>query len=229
MAEFLQACLVFPTVIFSLLLSLTLLYWLSVCLGALDIDLFDIDTDLGGADPEFDVDTDTDTHGLFADLLARLDLTEIPLTVSLSLFSLLGWLISFVAVDLLGGVATTLVLGAALWVGASAISLLLTSRVAQLLKPAFRTHYAPSNRGFVGKVCEITTLKVDERYGQAQLDDGGAGLLIQVRSSDAAQLTRGSSALIFDYDTEQQIFHVKPLEATEPSRTIESDALPETT
>ena len=47
---------------------------------------------------------------------------------------------------------------------------------------------------------------------QSEIADGGAGLLIQVRSSNAAELRKRSRALIFDYDRDREVFHVKPLE-----------------
>ena len=43
-------------------------------------------------------------------------------------------------------------------------------------------------------------LRVDDHYGQAEVDDGAAGLIIQVRSASASQLVRDTEALIYDYD-----------------------------
>lgn len=229
MSPIIDASLAFPTVIFSLFLVVVLLYWVLVVLGTVDMDMFDFDfdgdfggdlggdlgADLGdaGADLDGDVDADGDAHGhgTFADILARLDLTEIPLTVSLSLFFLLAWLVCVSAVQVFGAPVTALGIGAALAAGAMVISLLATSRVAVVLKPLFRTFYAPKHKSLLGKTCRITTLKVTDSYGQAEVADGGAGLLIQVRSSNAEELERGSEALIFDYDAENEIFSVKPL------------------
>jgi hypothetical protein len=210
MEEFFQACLAFPTVAFSLLLGLVLVYWLFVMVGALDIDMFDIDADL---DADVDADLEGDAEGgVFADILSRLDLTDIPLTVSTSLFAFFGWLSSYVAVELMGEVATGLVLGATLFCAAAIFSLLITSRFGRLLKPMFRTQPAPSRRSLIGRICEITTLQVDDSYGQAEIHDGAAGLLIQVRSSDAGRLQRGSRALVFGYDADNEVFQIKPLE-----------------
>jgi len=232
MHEFFQACLAFPTVVFSLFLGVALIYWLFVFAGALDLEMLDLGGDAGGeldlgGDVEMDVDADADasgdggdadgaSRGVFADLLYRLDLTEVPLTVSLSLFLLLAWTLCFVAVQTIGPIATTLVWGASVGTASALVSLALTSRFALLLRPMFRTHYAPLRRSLVGQVCEITTLRVDDRYGQAEVADGGAGLLIQVRSSNAERLGRGSRALIFDYDSSREIFQVKPLDDAAP-------------
>lgn len=216
MESIIGASLVFPTVLYSLLLSVVLVYWLFVMLGALDMDVFDVDADMGGdfdADVDADVDADADghSHGTFADLLARLDLTEIPLTVSVSLFTLLSWLLCVVAIQLIGPVATTLIAGTSLAIGAAVIALLATSRFALLLKPMFRTHYAPRRSSLIGQTCRITTLSVTDKHGQAEVGDGGAGLVIQVRSSHSSELNQGSEALIFNYDAKTEIFSVKPL------------------
>lgn len=212
LAEFLQACLQFPVVVFSLLLGLVLIYWGAVLIGAVDLDAIDI-----GIDTDLDVDVDVDgaEAGVFADILTRLDLTDVPLTVSLSIFTLLAWLLSFVSVQTVGPDATGLVPGSVVAVVASAIAVFITSRFGQVLKPMFRTHYAPSRRSFIGQVCEVTTLHVDDKYGQAEVEDGGAGLIIQVRSSSAEQLGKGSEALIYEYDAENEIFHVKPMPASD--------------
>jgi hypothetical protein len=112
----------------------------------------------------------------------------------------------------MGEVATGLVLGATLFCAAAIFSLLITSRFGRLLKPMFRTQPAPSRRSLIGRICEITTLQVDDSYGQAEIHDGAAGLLIQVRSSDAGRLQRGSRALVFGYDADNEVFQIKPLE-----------------
>jgi hypothetical protein len=163
------------------------------------------------ADVDADLEGDAE-GGVFADILSRLDLTDIPLTVSTSLFAFFGWLSSYVAVELMGEVATGLVLGATLFCAAAIFSLLITSRFGRLLKPMFRTQPAPSRRSLIGRICEITTLQVDDSYGQAEIHDGAAGLLIQVRSSDAGRLQRGSRALVFGYDADNEVFQIKPLE-----------------
>ena len=215
MGDFLAACLSFPTVVFSLFLCLALLYWLCVLAGALDLDVFDLDVDAGadlGVDGDVDVEAG-DSHGVFADILQRFDLTEIPLTVSASLFLLTAWLTSFTLVELGGAWTTAFVWGSVVAVASATASLFVTSRLARVLKPLFRTHVAPRRSSLIGQVCEITTLRVDDDYGQAEVQDGGAGLLIQVRSSNADQLSRGSAALIFDYDADREVFHVKPMEA----------------
>ena len=55
MKEFLNIILSFPTVGFTIFLGFVVVYWLFVLLGALDLDLFDLDADID-ADVDLDLD-----------------------------------------------------------------------------------------------------------------------------------------------------------------------------
>ena len=119
MQEFLQIALNFPTAFFSLLLIVVLAYWLFVLLGALDLDLFDVDADID-ADIDVDVDVDVDIDadvdvdadidadadvdagadgvGALASMLMALGWTGVPLTITVSIFIFLCWIMSFLGV-----------------------------------------------------------------------------------------------------------------------------------
>lgn len=197
MSEFLSAILAFPTVLFTIPLGVVLLYWLLVLLGALDLELFDF---LGDADADGDGD---------AGMLDVLGLGGVPATFALSVLVFLSWTLCFVASQALGvegglaGAAT-----AALSLGAA---LPLAGLVVRPLRRFFQMDRAVENRSLVGKVCTVTTLRVDERYGQAEIPDGGAGLLVQVRSSRPDNgLRRGDQAIVYEYRDE--VFWVSPLD-----------------
>ena len=66
--------------------------------------------------------------------------------------------------------------------------------------------------GRPGRTCRITTLRVDGTFGQAEIDDGGAGLVAQVRCLRSNRLTRDTQALVFDYDEAEGVYHVAPLD-----------------
>lgn len=68
MSELLAACLAFPTVIYSLLLSVVLIYWTFVILGALDINMLEVDADglLDGAGEGISGALDGAGHGVEA-------------------------------------------------------------------------------------------------------------------------------------------------------------------
>jgi Protein of unknown function (DUF1449) len=200
MNEFISAILTFPTVLFTILFGVVVLYWLSVLLGAADLDLLD----LGEA---VDLDGDGDPDGA-AGFLQTLGLGGVPLTLSLSLLILTSWVLCILGVEFVGRKSVWIST-----VAAAAAFLLAVPATALAVRPLrrfFVSHPATENRSLVGKICTIATLRVDGRYGQAEIEDGGAGLLVQVRSTNPG-LQRGDRAMIFDYKDE--VFLVAPLDA----------------
>lgn len=239
MSEFLAIAFGVPTIFFTVLLVLVVVYWITVLLGAVDLDLldgaFDLDIDIDAPDlevPDLEVgdvgdvanadldieagdpgDLDaSDSSGGLAGLIKMLGLSGVPLTISLSLLVLFGWILSYVVSDLMGGAAGWLsLLVAAISTGAA---LALTSLSIRPLRPVFRIQSAPGHRDLVGQVCIVTTGRVDTAFGQAEVaNPEGAPILVQVRCPDSDNgLGRGSKALIFDYDARRQVFLVSPLD-----------------
>jgi hypothetical protein len=226
----LTAILAFPTVIFTILLGVVILYWLFVLLGALDINLLGdadldghghTDIDVGGhghADVHLDghghhhghdhghSDADAEHPGGLAGLIQSLGLGGVPVTLMLSLLILAAWGFCLGALTLLGSAGWTTVAAPLI---ALVLAVPVTAAIIRPLRGFFVSLAAPQHRDLLGKVCTITTLRVDARYGQAEVEDGGAGLIVQVRSTDPGRLNRGDRALIFDYKDE--VFYVEPL------------------
>jgi hypothetical protein len=230
MSEFIDLSLQYPTALFSVLLAAVLIYWLFVIIGAVDIDALDFDFDFdldGDLDMDFDMDAEAGTgagrSGSFVDILARLNLSEVPFTVSLSLVVLCSWVLSMIAVDWLGPIASSLLVATGVALGCFVLSLGVTRQLIVPLKPIFAKNEAPEKRSLVGQTCVIKTLRVDDKYGQAEVDDGAAGFIIQVRSASASQLVKDTEALIYDYDGINDVFHVKPLYGAVPD--LETDSV----
>lgn len=223
MSEFLTAILAFPTVLFTIPLGAAVVYWLFVILGALDIDFLGhghLDLDAHGhADLHLDghghVDGQVhDGHDLgdgggVAGAIHALGLGGVPLTVMLSFLLLSAWVFCIGGMELIGPKAPAWQsMGVAL--ASLGLGVPVTSLLIRPLRRLFRTIAAPQHRDLLGRICTITTLRVDERYGQAEVEDGGAGLIVQVRCNEPGRLSRGDRAVIFDYKDE--IFHVGPLD-----------------
>lgn len=193
MSDFFTAILAFPTVLFTIPLGVVLLYWLLVLLGGLDLDLFD---DGDGGDP-----------GGTLDLLG---LGGVPATFALSVLVFVSWALCLLGTELLElrdvhpGVGTGVV---ALSV---ALSLPLAALVVKPLRRFFELDRAVEHGSLVGKVCTVKTLRVDERYGQAEIADGGAGLLVQVRAQPDLGLKQGDRAIVYEYRDE--LFWIAPLD-----------------
>ena len=195
----------FPTGIMTILLGVVLLYWLLVILGALDIDLFDFGADTPDAG---------DSGGMGMGLFSALGMAGVPVTVIVSLLVLWSWLFTALGSEVLKSLVTqglvrtllavlVLVLSAAVAVTLSALT----------IRPLARFFTGPEARrrsSLICQVCTVSTLRVDTGFGQAQFDDGGAGLLVQVRAQEGNGLGKGSKALIVSRDEAVQAYWVRP-------------------
>ncbi len=200
MSEFVDAILSFPTVIFTVALAVSLSFFaITTLLGA-------------GMDADFDFDADIDGD-LGASLLSSIGLAGVPIAVSATLISLFAWFASVVMTELLddGGdgivaVYAVIVIVLALIVGVVAAGV--------IGRPVGRAFNATQNRrrgDLLGRACTITTLKVTDSFGQAEVPDPDGGtLLVQVRSLKPTTLTAGDPALIFERDSDSDAYYVTP-------------------
>ena len=233
MNELVVASLQFPTVVFTIALGIVLVYWLFVLIGALDIDLFggDIDVDVSGAAKGIgdvltggakggaeafhadaggdaagggDADGDFDGGGLWH----LLGLGDVPVTISVSLITVLAWCGSLLAMHYVLGVTGWL--GLVVLVVAVMIALPIAALLIRPIAPVFAVKEGKSNADYVGHACTITTGRVDDSFGQATIEDGGTVLNISVRCDQPGKLARGDKALIIEFDRERQAYVVEP-------------------
>jgi hypothetical protein len=224
MTELLHAAAAFPTVLYTVMLGVALIYWVFVIVGALDLDLLggDADVDLGGGDgidgggDGFDVDGSEGGHGI-SGALSGLGLTKVPLTVALTVVLLGAWVTCLLSMRYLGIVLgdpiLTWVIGPAVFVGSLIPATLAAAVIVRPLAPVFDVKQAKTRSDYIGTTCEITTGRVDGDFGQANVEDGGTVLVIPVRCDKPdAKLGRGTRALIIDYDDERHAYVVEPYE-----------------
>lgn len=233
MIDLITASLAFPTVVFTLLLGVVALYWVFVILGALDLHMLDW---LHGATHSADAASGSGVEALhahghhffdgdFASVLDALGLRGVPLTIWLSAFVLFSWALTLLGMSVAGAPLAAVVggfgAGALVTIVAMTLGALATGVAVRPLRAFTQTLPALAHRSLVGKVCTVTTMRVDGGFGQAEVDDGGAGLIVQVRSAEQNELTRGSQALIFEYDSDQGVFHVARFDDAADARAVE--------
>jgi len=228
MSEFLDQAFTLPTAIFSVLLIPVALYWLVTLFGFLDLGILDGLFDLfeGAADGAVDGALEGAAEGL-GEGAAELGEGEgrggclgifggVPITITGTLFVVLGWIFTFGGMDLVTGSAAAAAVSTgavvAVGVGSTVLSLALTALAVRPLRKLFHAPPVTTRNDLVGRICTITTLRVDDSFGQAEVDDGGSAILIQARSRRDNELTRGSQALVYEYDPEGEVFYVAPLE-----------------
>lgn len=205
MAVFLQNCLTFPAIIFSGLLVLTLLYWICASFGLMDAEILNVDT------PDVDIDG-ADLSGL-AGLLAKFGLAGIPITIILSFFSFIGWFISYFSVHwFLRFIDTDLIrylLGVAVLIAIAFVALLITAFILKPFRPILaKTNVEKSAKNLIGKVAKVRSDGVTEQRGEALMEDGGAGLILQIRAAEDTGLKRGDRVVIISYSAATHSYDV---------------------
>lgn len=167
----------------------------------------------GGAEGH---DVDIDADGGAGGVMAALKLRSAPATVVLSVLILFSWFLAVAAMQVIEAVALTgtgaTLFRLAVLVLTPILSLLPTSLAVRPLAKVFSPPVAQRHEGLVGKMCTIRTGTVNERFGEALLEDGGAGVVVRVRIDTGQKLGRGDQAVIVGYDPEKQEFTVAPME-----------------
>lgn len=215
MQDFLDSAFSFPTVVYTVLSIVLIGFWTVTTVIGAGADAFeDVDFDFD-ADTDVDLDVDVSASGqsnsLLRSALEFLGVGNMPLLLALGLESLLAWLTSIVLVTIVGDVtgATGTVVNLAILIASLLLGVWVTAWFGRRYAHVFRPTHAAKQREFVGSVCTITTDKVSETFGQAEVrDDEGGSLLLQVRCRHENDFRSGDRALIYDLDRETGEFHI---------------------
>jgi membrane protein implicated in regulation of membrane protease activity len=223
MDHLLAALTAFPTVLFTPLLAVAVLYWLLVILGALDMDLFHLgDGDVGSHDAHAG-------HNSFA-ILEFLRVGQVPITVIASAFIVIAWIVSLAATMFLRPAVpewswwlfAIVALG-----GSLVLAYLGTGLLGSGLARVFTIRGTVTATSMVGRVVEVTSSSVDARYGTARHDRlTGEDILLNVVCDPAHTLKRGDQAVIMDYDRAQGVYLIAPLPHTREGFAVEAEQRP---
>jgi hypothetical protein len=198
MASFLTAILAFPTVVFTVLVGLFLLYAIATLVGALDIHWLD------GV-----IGIDHAPDSVLEGALNFLGVAGIPLTIFGGVSSVFAWVTSIAATKFLPG---SVAMSVAVLIGSAVAGLVLGGLAVRPMRGIFTTPVGASRKQIVGKICTVRSLRVSETSGTAEVNDGGAGFIAEIRCFRDNQLTLGSKAIVYDYDHKNDLFHVGPID-----------------
>lgn len=90
------------------------------------------------------------------------------------------------------------------------LSGVITGLIARCAGRVIVKHRPVRRAELVGKLCTITTGRVDERFGQAMLHEDGSDLIVDVRCDTPNPLVRHARALLVAYDAEHHLYTVAP-------------------
>jgi hypothetical protein len=204
MDPFYQIIGTYPTSIFTVLLGVSIFYWLVVVLGFFSIDILDVDIP--------DAETDVTQMNVMAGVLLKFGLNGIPLTIVITLISIFGWLLSFYGVAFLtNSISNTFVNFLAetgLFFVSLYISVLITALLIKPLRKIFSSEQNNSVKKILGQVLVVRSSRVDDGFGEATYEDGGAGLILKVRSTENKIYVKGDRVVPFEYVPGENIYSV---------------------
>lgn len=205
MTDFLNNAFAFPTLFYTGLLILTVLYWLVSSLGFSDVDMSE--------GIEFESPDIADTSGW----LSKFKLDGIPMTISISFVIFLSWVICFIAVhyyqDKISNDLVEIFVGIWIIILAPFISAPIVGTLLTPLKPFFRKlkESAEGRKAdsLIGYLAIVRTNKVTMDFGDAEIDDEGANLILKIRAEEPNDYKRGDKVIITEYSADENTYRVR--------------------
>ena len=200
----------FPTVFFTFFLAICTVFWLVSILGVLNIDILDIDL----PDPDADIDAGSapGASSVLAGLMLKFGLNGVPFTIILTLISFLGWIICYFIVHFTFEYLPWAWLNYALSLPVILVSLYFSCLITgQMLKPIrkwFPQTSQSTSKNILGQTAVVRTSRVDDQFGEAFLDDGGAGLIVKVRAAGEEKFKQGDRIVLLEYLKEIHAYRV---------------------
>jgi len=213
MEPFYQNISSFPTAIFTVLLCVCALYWAGAVIGLVDIDILNIDVD-GSID--MNPDSPHTAPDVLAGLLIKFRLVGVPVVITLSIIIVIGWLICYYLAHFLLGWTENGFMRFLLGLPINAVSLIaaawLTSHLMKPLRGLFKHSTTQKHKHILGQTAIVRTSRVDANFGEASLDDGGAGLILKIRATGDDSFSQGDRVVIFERLNDDNIYRVISVE-----------------
>lgn len=208
MLTFLAVALTFPTLLYGLLLGVAMLYWLLAATGLIQIDLLD-----GLFDGDGGADSHSGEPGGITGPLMRFGLGGVPLSLSFTVLLLFAWLLSYFASVLVGGGAIgALTMGwgvrLAIFAGAFVGALPLTALSLRPARRFFAKLQPVPQASLLGMRGVVRSPSVTATQGTVSVEDGGAGLVLQVRDDTPGRFRRGDRVVLVEYLEDRNAYRV---------------------
>lgn len=207
MNPFYQTITSFPTVIYTGLLLLLVFYWAVAALGVVEIDFLDLDLD-----GDIDVNEGIEAQQALAGLLLKLGLHGVPLTIILTILSLIGWVIcyysSYYLFPIFSAGLIKYPLGALIFIAATYVAALTTGQIIKPIRTFFLKLDVNEQKHLLGQIVIVRSAVVTKEKGEAFMSDGGADLLLNIRASGKDQFKKGDEVVLIEQIGEQNIYRV---------------------
>lgn len=208
MDPFHQTVTSFPTVIFSFILIIAVLYWAVAALGLIELDIIDFDMD-----GDVDINDSAELQAGMAGLLLRLGLNSVPFTVVITIFGLIGWVLSyFICLFGLNVIPDfflfELLFKLAIFVGVSIFSVFATAIIIKPMRSFFKNMDVDETKHIVGQLVVIRSSIANNSMGEALLNDGGADLLLNVRTTGDDVFKKNDEVVVIEHNKTQNVYRV---------------------
>lgn len=191
---------IIPTV----LLIFTVIYWLIVIIGVIDIDAVDVDFD---TDVDLDLDADVEIDGL-ASVLSFFNIGHMPLMIFVTFSVIPLWMATLMVNDWVG--IHSFLPGLAVFIpaiiGSLFVAKVLTTPIAKFYR---RVKTETEAVNIVGNICTVKLPISAERTGQAEIKVNGTSVLISAITRKGL-IGKGESALIIDFEKDKNVYYVEP-------------------
>ncbi len=198
----------FPTVIYTVLLLICAMYWLIAMLGMVDLEVLDMDMD-----GDIDLSDSLEAQNGIAGVLFRLGLNGVPLTIVLTIIAILGWIICYYAIHFGGAFIPDfwpieLAAEVAVFIAVTFVTVMLTAQVIKPIRTLFKKLDVDETKHIIGQVVTVRSAVVDKDRGEAFMNDGGAGILLNVRATGNDEFAKGDEVVVIEENKETRIFRV---------------------
>ena len=217
MVEFITAAFAPVNVVFTVLLLLTGLYWVTVILGVLDVNIFDIEVPDSGLETAADIEGDmgVEADGSFLrSFLHFFYVGEVPTMVLVSILVLSLWTFSILG-NYYFNPGRSLLVATPIFI----VNLVLSAFVMKLCAVPLRRLYTMLNKdynapgrilGRIGKV--ITTQVSKDKMGQVEVPTKGAPIVLNVLSQDEHVFQKNEEAVVVKKEDDRGIYLIAPVD-----------------
>lgn len=210
MNDFLLTIVSFPTVIFTIVLGVAVLYWICAAFGLLEVEILDVD--LSNFDGQLHAHAEHSFAETFAGILLRLGLNGVPVTIIITFIAIAGWFISYYLSYfewlMFGYGWLRFLIGIPVFIFSLYVAILITAQLIKPLRKFFAKTEQYVEKKILGQTAIVRSSKVDSAFGEANFDDGGAGLIVKVRAIGDQQFVRGDRVVLLEYRAEQHVYNV---------------------
>lgn len=199
------------------LLLLVLCYWCAVLIGAVGLDLFDVEIETEvSSDLDGGVSHGENSGGTVISALKFFHLGEVPFMLLISVFTLCWWVATGIGAAYFAERFTGI--WALIWIGPSfLVGLLMTKGLLLPTSRFFRaldgSRHAEIN--LVGRTCAVTSSEVTDKFGLAQVEIDGPPIIIDVRAENGEVFRKGDFAQVVEFNEVTRTYLIRPIASSE--------------